>query len=259
MAELRWIKLSLELFDNRKIRQIESLPDGDGILIIWIKILCLAGQVNDGGLVYFTRDIPYTEQMLASQFNRPLALVQLALATFTQFNMIEIVDNVLCVSNWAKYQSVDRLSEIREYNRLAQQRSRAKRKELSASSDVNDESMTSQRCHETEEEKERDIEIDKKRDILSDADAPPTPKQKRFVPPSVDEVKAYCLERGNGIDPDAFIDYYRANGWHVGRGTMKDWRAAVRTWERRSKNGSATSDNRNAIGQGTARDWHLPT
>ena len=60
---------------------------------------------------------------------------------------------------------------------------------------------------------------------------------KRFTPPSYDEVKAYCDERGNSIDPQRFIDYYQANGWKVGKASMKDWKAAVRNWESREKPG----------------------
>ena len=149
MAQVRWIKLSTEIFENRKIRQIECLPDGDAIIVIWMKLLCLAGNINDLGMVYFTKEIPYTDQMLATQFNRPLTTVQLALRTFEQFEMIELVDDILHISNWEKYQNVDKLSEIREYNRLAKQKSRAKQKLLQ---DVNDKSMTSQPCHDTDKD-----------------------------------------------------------------------------------------------------------
>ena len=58
-------------------------------------------------------------------------------------------------------------------------------------------------------------------------------QRKRFTPPSFEEVKAYCEERKNGIDPQAFIDFYTSKGWKIGKETMKDWQAAVRTWERR--------------------------
>ena len=66
---------------------------------------------------------------------------------------------------------------------------------------------------------------------------PPTPlsggtKAKRFIPPTVDEVAAYCQERGNGLDPESFVDFYASKGWMVGKNPMKDWKAAVRTWER---------------------------
>ena len=160
MAEIKWIKMSVDIFNNRKIRQIESMPNGDGIIAIWLKILCLAGTVNDSGMIYLTRDIPYNEATLSTEFNRPLSLIQLALSTFQQFGMIEVVNNFICISNWEKYQNVDRMTEIREYNRLAQQKSREKRKELAF---VNDTSMTSQSCHDTDIDKE--LEVDKEGDI----------------------------------------------------------------------------------------------
>ena len=89
--EVKWIKIVTDIFDNRKIRQIEVMPDGDSILVIWFKLICLAGRINDNGLVYVTEDIPYTDEMLAAQFNRPLATVRLALNIFQKFKMIEIV------------------------------------------------------------------------------------------------------------------------------------------------------------------------
>lgn len=161
MADVKWIKLATNIFDNRKIRQIECLPDGDAIIVVWIKLLCLAGNINDSGLVYFTKEIPYTDQMLATQFNTQLSTIQLALKTFENFHMIEVIDNMLFISNWEKYQNVDRMSEIREYNRIAKQRSREKQKLLQ---DVNDKSMTGQRCQgtdielEEEEEEEKEVE-----------------------------------------------------------------------------------------------------
>ena len=117
MADVKWIKLSTGIFDNRKIRQIECLPDGDSIIVIWMKLLCLAGEINDCGMVYFTREIPYTDQMLSQQFNRPLTTIQMALNTFQQFGMIQLIDNILHISNWEKYQNVEGMERIREQNR----------------------------------------------------------------------------------------------------------------------------------------------
>lgn len=163
MAEVKWIKMSTNIFDNRKIRQIECLPEGNAIIVTWLKLLCLAGNINDSGYIYFTKEIPYTEQMLSTQFNMPLSTIQLALNTFEQFGMVEVIDNLLHISNWEKYQSIDRLNEIREYNRLAKQKSRAKQKLLQ---NVNDMSMTSQSCHDTDKDKEldkiKDKELEKK-------------------------------------------------------------------------------------------------
>lgn len=171
MAEVKWIKLSSNIFDNTKIKQIEVLPDGDTIIVIWVKLLCLAGNINDNGFVYLTKEIPYTDQMLATQFNRPLTTVQLALNIFKQYGMIDIIDDILYISNWEKYQNVDRLSEIREYNRLAKQKSRAKQKLLTENKNVNDKSMTSQRRHDT------DIDIDIEKEIDNNILCKSTPKK----------------------------------------------------------------------------------
>lgn len=61
------------------------------------------------------------------------------------------------------------------------------------------------------------------------------PKAKRFVKPTLEEVRAYCKERGNSVDPQRFIDFYESKGWKVGDQAMKDWKACVRTWEQRDK------------------------
>ena len=66
-----------------------------------------------------------------------------------------------------------------------------------------------------------------------DSATPPPTRSKRFIPPSVDEVRAYCQDRQNGVDPQRFVDYYTSNGWMVGKNKMKDWKASVRTWEKK--------------------------
>lgn len=71
---------------------------------------------------------------------------------------------------------------------------------------------------------------------------------KRFIVPTVEEVAAYCRERNNNVDPVHFVDYYTANDWKVGRNKMKDWKAAVRTWERNSFSGSNSNQKRGANG-----------
>lgn len=134
-SEIKWIKLSTDVFNNRKIKQIEQMPDGDSLIVIWIKLLVLAGKTNHDGTVYFTEDIPYTDQLLSVQFGRPLSTIQLALSTFVRFGMIEIVNDLIMVSNWEKYQSVDGMDKIREQNRLRKQKSRERQRLLSANHD----------------------------------------------------------------------------------------------------------------------------
>lgn len=138
MADVKWIKIAVDIFDNRKIKQIENMPDGESLLIIWFKLLCLAGNVNDGGLIYLTKEIPYTDEMLATQFNKPLANVRLALKTFEAFGMVEIINNIIYLSSWEKYQNTDKLAEMREKNRERQKRYYNRQKEkLIAAPDKN--------------------------------------------------------------------------------------------------------------------------
>ena len=118
MAEVKWIKVSTDMFNtNRKIKQIELMPEGDTILVIWLKLMLLAGLVNDGGSIYITPEIPYTDEMLANELRRPLTTVKLALSVFERFGMIRIVDDILQLSSWEKYQSIDGLEKIGEQNR----------------------------------------------------------------------------------------------------------------------------------------------
>lgn len=162
MADVKWIKMSTGLPDNKKIKQIRRLPNGDTIALMWVFLMCLAGESNESGMVYFTREIPYTDEMLADEFKMDITTIRLGLKTFERFGMIEIINDIICLPSWEKWQSVDRLSEIREYNRLAKQKSRAKQKllaDVSPKKDVNDMSMTSQRCHDTDIDKDIDKEI----------------------------------------------------------------------------------------------------
>ena len=130
MAEVKWIKITTDIFDNRKIKIIEKMPDGYAIIVVWVKLLCLAGTTNDGGQVYITQNIPYTDQTLATQFNMPLATIQLALTTFEQFEMIERVDNFLQITNWEKYQNVDKMEKLKEQRKEINKRYYDKQKAL---------------------------------------------------------------------------------------------------------------------------------
>lgn len=131
MGEVKWIKVSTDMFNtNRKIKQIELMPEGDAILVIWLKLLLLAGNINDGGAIYLTPEIPYTDEMLANELRKPLTTTRLALSVFERYGMIEIVDDILMLSSWEKYQSADKLAEIREKNRIRQANYKKRQKEI---------------------------------------------------------------------------------------------------------------------------------
>ena len=158
MAEVKWIKLATNIFDNRKIRQIETLPDGNAVIVVWLKLLCLAGSINDSGMVYFTKEIPYTEQMMAAQFNMPLATVQLAVRTFEQFGMIEVVDNILHIANWEKYQNVEGMEKIREQNRNRKRLERERKKAVLCDGHV---TVTPSHATDIDKEEEKEEEREK--------------------------------------------------------------------------------------------------
>lgn len=241
MAEVKWIKITTDMFDNRKIRHLRRLPEGNNIVLLWVMLLTMAGRCNASGMIFLTENIPYTAKMLADELGFEENTVQMGLAVMEQLNMISTnKEGFYSISGWEEYQSTDRLSEIREYNRIAKQKSRAKQKALP---DVNDKSMTSQRGHDTDIDIDIDKEIDKEKKSNKG--------RSRFTPPSLEEVAAYCKERGDKVDPERFIDYYTSNGWKVGKNAMKDWKAAVRTWERSESGGKAAGDSKPSQQYGT--------
>jgi hypothetical protein len=92
------------------------------------------------------------------------------------------------------------------------------------------------RDSESESEGDSDSESEGVSESEKQTEKTASPRAKRFTPPSVDEIREYCRQRQNSVDAAQFADYYAARGWRVGSGTMRDWRAAVRTWERRETN-----------------------
>jgi len=134
-SDVKWIKIVTDIFDDEKILLIESLPDADSIIVIWFKLLCLAGKQNNSG-VFTMGGIPYTEQMFATIFRRKEAIISLALKTFQQFGMIEIVENAVTIPKWGKYQSLDKIEQKTAYMRGYMQEYRVKQKQI-ASGKVN--------------------------------------------------------------------------------------------------------------------------
>lgn len=132
MAGVKWIKICTDIFDDEKVLLIESMPEADGIIVIWFKLLCLAGKQNNGGVFMLNDKIAYTDDMLAHIFRRPLATVRLALKTFESFGMIEIVDNVVTIPKWQKHQSLDVLEKVRAQNQKRVAAYRAKQKRIAA-------------------------------------------------------------------------------------------------------------------------------
>ena len=129
MADVKWIKITTDIFDDEKILLIEALPDAYAIITVWFKLLCLAGKQNNSGVFMMGR-VAYTDRMLAAIFRMKESTVTLALNTFEDFGMIEIIDGVITIQNWDKHQTLDAYEKKKERDRLYQQERREKQKLL---------------------------------------------------------------------------------------------------------------------------------
>lgn len=158
MGNVKWIKITTDIFSDEKILLIEQMPDADSLLVIWFKLLCMAGRENNYGVFMMANRMPYTEEMLATIFRRPTNTVRLALSTFEAFGMIEIEDDIIVIPNWEKHQNIEGLEKIREQTRLRVAKHREKQKQALLTEENatnNDNTVTVTLRNATEEEKEK--------------------------------------------------------------------------------------------------------
>lgn len=161
MSEIKWIKITTDIFDDEKICLIDALPDHDAILVIWFKILALAGKHNRNGLLMMSDKVHYTDEMLATIFRRPLKTVRMALGIFEQFGMVEIIDGIIALPNWEKHQNIDGMEKIKQQTRNRVARHREKQKNLALGGNVTG-NVTETESNATEEENK--IRKDKNKD-----------------------------------------------------------------------------------------------
>ena len=160
MADVKWIKIVTDIFDDEKMLLIENLPDADSVIVIWFKLLCLAGKQNNGGVFMLNDKIAYTDEMLSTVFRRPLNTVRLALKTFETYGMVEIIDNVVTIPNWEKHQNIDALAAVREKTRKRVAAYRERQKVLTEQTDEKQCNVTVRESNAIEEELEGDKELD---------------------------------------------------------------------------------------------------
>ena len=160
MAEVKWIKLTTDMFDNRKIKHLRKLPDGNNIVLIWVMLLTMAGRCNAGGMIFLTENIPYTPKMLADELDFEENTVRLALEALEQFNMIVTDSGYFAIAGWEEYQNIEGMDRIREQNRLRQKKWYDKQKALP--NVRNNVSVTQPNATEEDIDKEKDIEEEKK-------------------------------------------------------------------------------------------------
>lgn len=166
MAEVKWIKITTDMFDNRKIKYIRKLPEGDSIVLIWVMLLTMAGRCNAGGRIFLTEDIPYNAKLLANELDFEESTVILALDALESLCMIDRSKEHITIPGWEEHQNIEGMEKIRESKRLAQARWRAKQKALPESSTV-DSTVDSTEIESGNAEEEREEESEEEREYHS--------------------------------------------------------------------------------------------
>nr|DAJ23476.1 MAG TPA: replisome organizer protein [Caudoviricetes sp.] len=174
MSEIKWIKITTDIFDDEKICLIDALPDRDAIIVIWIKLITLAGKLNTKGVLAISKNIVYTDEMLAQTFHRPLNTVRMALEVFEKFGMVEKIDGVIMLPNWEKHQNIDGMEKIKEQNRNRAARHRQKQKLLAQNNESNvisnvisNVTVTHGNAIDKDKELDKDIEINNNKVMIS--------------------------------------------------------------------------------------------
>ena len=166
MAEVKWIKLTTDMFDNRKIKHLRRLPEGNSIVLIWVMLLTMAGRCNASGMIFLTENIPYTPKMLADELDFEENTVVLALRALEDLNMVVTNKGYFAIAGWEEYQNIEGMDKIREQNRIRQKNWYDRQKALpNVKPNV---SITQPNATEEdiEEDKEEELEKDKE-DICS--------------------------------------------------------------------------------------------
>ena len=234
MADVKWVKLTTDMFDNRKIKHLRRLPEGNNIVLIWVMLLTMAGRCNASGMIFLTENIPYTPKMLADELDFEENTVKLALTVLEQLNMIVTNDGFFAIAGWEEYQNTDKLEAIREQNRIRQANYKAKQKRLQSNVTVTL-PVTLGNATDIEE----DIDIDKEDNILLDSgesEQTVSPKkpvkhkhgQYKKVLLTEDEYKRLCDDFGFDMTVKAvdFLDaYIEEKGYK-----SKSHNLAIRRW-----------------------------
>ena len=159
MADVKWVKLTTDMFDNRKIKHLRRLPEGNNIVLIWVMLLTMAGRCNSGGMIFLTENIPYTPKMLADELDFEENTVSLALKALEQLDMIVTDNGVFTIAGWEEYQNIEGMEKIREQNRLRQKKWYDKQKALDDPNGKPNVRLTLSNGIEEEEDKDKEKEF----------------------------------------------------------------------------------------------------
>ena len=237
MADVKWIKITTDIFDDEKILLIESLPDAYSIIVVWFKLLCLAGKMNNSGVFVMSNKIAYTDKMLATIFRMKESTVQLALQTFEQFGMVEIIDGVITIPNWGKHQNLDQLESKKEYMRNYMTEYRARQKALLSvkpNCKANNKTNVSEADKERDKERDKELEGEKEKESVTSAapqsDATPPVISLLLNDGSLFGVHQDKIDRWAQLYPavDILAELRKMAGWLDANPTRRKTKAGIR-------------------------------
>lgn len=243
-----WLKLMHDFFQQPKMKKLRRIAGGDTYTIIYLKLQLLSLK-TDGKLHFDGVEDTFAEE-LALTIDEDEDNVLFTLMYLQKQGLIEQISE----HEYILPEAIQRIgSESSSAERMRRLRERKKEAEAlpaqgvealppaPAASQCDSDVRTGDTKIEIEKEIDIEIEIEKEgeKETGSGGKPPETPKTRkkadRFVPPSLEEVKAYCAERGNNVGAERFVDYYTSTNWYRGKTKIKDWRACVRTWEEEDK------------------------
>ena len=215
MAEVKWVKLTTDMFDNRKVKHLRKLPEGNNIVLIWVMLLTMAGRCNSGGMIFLTENIPYTPKMLADELDFEESTVTLALRALENLDMIVTDNGFFSIAGWDEYQNIEGLDKIREQTRKRVAKCREK-KMLSQGSVTSNVTVTECNGTEVDKEKEKELELDLSTTTTAAA-------------PTLTEVYMYfrsSMDDGYISEAEKFHAYNEKRGWDC----LPNWKATANLW-----------------------------
>ena len=241
MADVKWIKITTDMFDNRKIKHLRRLPEGNNIVLIWIMLLTMAGRCNSGGMIFLTENIPYTPKMLADELDFEENTVKLALEALERLGMIVSDSEYFAIAGWNEHQNTEGLEKIKEQNRIRKRRQREKTALLESADDMSrDGHVTSRECHATDIDIDKDIEKEKEKDIENNIS--PSAKEPRHKYGTYNNVflSDTDLEKLKTEFPDWKERIERLSEYIASTGkSYKNHLATIRSWARKDSNRQA--------------------
>lgn len=212
-----WLKLKDNFFEQEDIRLVEGMKNGKDYIIFLLKLQLKS--INTGGYLLYKNTIPYSEDMLATITNTDVDIVRNALRVYLSLGIMERLDNGALFM-----EEVEKL--IGAETEWAGKKREWRNKQIPEDNVLKLSSPSPDRVRQ---------EIDKEKEIDKDNNSGTSPQKKNFSPPTLEEVKAYCKERDNKVNAEKWYDFYISKGWMIGKNKMRDWKAAVRTWEDNGK------------------------